>query len=273
MTKERPRLRSPTGKTKTIAAVHANAGIRAAYQKRLDAAIDEMHRSLVWWISAAYKANEPNTMAQDRSPAAELNLIMKRLARRWQKRFDTLGEEMGRWFAQGAAASTDAGFKAALRKGGLTVNFRMTAAQNDAVQAVMAENVGLIKSVAAEHLQAVQGLVMRSVAGGRDLAVLAKGLEHQHGVTKRRAAFISRDQNAKASAVIIKTRQQECGVTQARWIHSTAGRVPRPSHVKASKDGLIYNVAEGAFIDGKHIWPGTEPNCRCTCRSILPGVD
>ena len=41
-----------------------NAGLEIAYQKKIDAMIEEMQRSVTWWLAAAYKANKPE-MATD----------------------------------------------------------------------------------------------------------------------------------------------------------------------------------------------------------------
>ncbi len=161
-----------------------------------------------------------------------------------------------------------------LRRAGLTVQFRMTPAAQEVYDAAVIENVGLIRSIAQQHLQDVEGMVMRSVQAGRDLGQLAPELRARYGITKRRAALIARDQNNKATAVIVRTRQKELGITQARWLHSHAGRVPRPSHVAFSEGrdgGPYYDVEKGALIDGERIFPGELINCRCVSRSVIPG--
>jgi SPP1 gp7 family putative phage head morphogenesis protein len=152
-----------------------------------------------------------------------------------------------------------------------TVEFRMTAATRQIVNAVTQENVGLIRSIASEHLAAVNGIVMRSVSTGRDLGTLAKELEARFEVPRKRAALIARDQNNKASAVITRSRQAEAGITQAVWVHSDAGRVPRPEHVKWN--GKPYDVAKGMWseVDNAFVWPGTPIQCRCFSRPVLPG--
>ena len=145
----------------------------------------------------------------------------------------------------------------------------MTDTLRDAYQAVIAEQVGLIKSIASQHLTHVQTLVMQSVQKGGDLHTLSKQLESQYGVTKRRAALIARDQNAKATAVITKVRQREIGVTTAIWKHSHAGKVPRPSHLAA--DGQEYDIDKGMYLDGVWTWPGMEINCGCFSRPVISG--
>ena len=111
---------------------------------------------------------------------------------------------------------------------------------------------------------------MRSVQTGRDIGGLRKDIEARYDVARQRATTIARDQNSKATAAIVRVRQQELGCTQAVWRHSTAGKHPRPSHVAFS--GKTYEIAKGVKLDGEIVWPGTAINCRCTSQTILPGL-
>lgn len=255
---------------KIISAVRPNVGIQASYQKALDDIIGQMHRSVLYWLSASYKANEPEALALDSSPASRLNARMKRLARQWQKKFDQLAPALAAHFAKAATERSDASLRAALKRGGMTVAFRPTPAVRDVLQATINQNVSLIKSIGAEHLQEVSGLVMRSVAAGRDLGYLTKELEARYGITRRRAAFISRSQNNMTTSTIQKVRQQELGIIEALWAHSHGGVHPRPSHLAA--DGKRYTISEGMMLDGERTWPGLKPGCRCVSRSIVPGL-
>lgn len=266
---------SPSGRTKALAPVRPSAAIEREYRRRLDTILEEMHKSLLYWISAAYRQNEPEIaqLATDASPARSLAATVRRLSRRWLRRFDDLSIDLAGWFAKAAADRSDLALRHSLRKGGFSVRFKMTRPVNDVLQGSIAENVSLIKSIAQQHLTQVEGIVARSVQNGRDLGYLSKELQAQFGVTKRRAALISRDQNAKATAVISRVRQQEVGITHARWQHSHGGKEPRPSHVKASRDRVIFTLAEG-WLDpaiNKRIWPGTEINCRCVSQPVLEG--
>ena len=252
--------------------VRPNARIEAAYRARLDALIDEMHRSLIYWIGAAYRANPPE-LAQDASPAADLRAVLALLSRRWRKRFAETSEELARYFAQNVAERSSADLDSILRRGGISVRFRMTRAMQDVLTATVNENVSLIKSIAQQHLTAVEGHVMRSVQAGRKLDELAHELQHQFGVTKRRAALIARSQNNLMTADFTRVRQQEAGITEAVWLHSGGGRDPRPSHVKAGQERQKYDVRSGWFDphEKKNIWPGQLINCRCVSRSVVRG--
>jgi SPP1 gp7 family putative phage head morphogenesis protein len=271
------RLASPTGKAITLAAVRPNAGLQAIYRKRLDKLIDAMHRDVLRRIERAWKQRPPE-MAQDapdggygRSPARNLIEEIGRLGREWQARFDEAAPKLARYFASQIKDRADGALAAILKTAGFTVEFKMSARANDVFQATVGEQVGLIKSIASEHLADVQGAVMRSVQAGRDLGSLSKEIEERYGVTKRRAALIARDQTNKATATITRVRQTELGITHAVWVHSAGGKKPRASHVAA--DGKTYEIAKGMKIDGDFILPGQLVNCRCVSRSVIPGFE
>jgi len=278
------KLVSPTGKDIVLRPVRANAGIEAAYNKALQKWVDSLHKSLIYWITAQYRANPPNSLAQDAgmesfrdgSPANAMRRAINRMSRRWLKNFDKGAPELAKYFADKSMGATDAQLKAILKKAGFTVQFKATAEVNNAMQAAVGENVSLIKSIASQHLTEVEGLVMRHMQLGRDLGGLTDELTKRYDITKRRASFIARDQANKMTAAVNRTRQQELGITQARWRHSHGGKHPRQSHIAASQadggKGMLYDVKEGCLIDGKRIWPGTEPGCRCTGQSVIPGL-
>lgn len=234
--------------------------------------VEEMQNSLLYWLRANYRsAGVGQGMAQDDSPAMMMRKAMDKLSRRWQRRFDQIAEELGKRFADRALKNTDVSLSNALEQAGMTVKFRMTAPMNDAYQAVVGEQVGLIKSIASQHLGDVQGVVMRSVQTGRDLGQLSKELQERYGVTKRRAALIARDQNNKATGTIQRARHESLGITEGIWKHSHAGKVPRASHVAAN--GKRFSLKAGMVIDGKPTWPGHEINCRCTYEAVIPGFE
>lgn len=240
--------------------------------------VDEMHRSLMYWITAQYRANSPQMAGdagyesfRDGSPANAMRRAMHRMSRRWLKAFEKGSEDLSRYFVAKASGATDLQLRQILKKAGFTVEFKTTEGVNNAMQAAIGENVSLIRSIASEHLTQVEGAVMRSMQAGRDLEALSEELRARYGVTKRRAALISRDQSNKMTAVINKARQKELGITQAVWMHSHAGKHPRPSHVAAN--GKTYDIDKGMYLDGEWVLPGQAINCRCTSKAVIPGFD
>lgn len=251
-----------------MAPIRPSAATRTAFQKRLDTAIQEMTRSVIYWTRAAYRSDEPATVALAQDGA--LNDAFDKLAARWLGKFDTLAEQLAHWFAQDHKNRVDRTLKNQLRTAGFTVRFTMTAPMRAAFNAVIDENVALIKSISSRYLESVRIDLMQSVQNGRDLGYLTERLVKKTGVTQRRAAFIARDQNNKASVVMARTRMLELGITRAKWVHSAGGKTPRPAHVKFS--GQEFDLATGHdFEDGEgHVLPGQAINCRCVAVPVLP---
>lgn len=247
-----------------------NVGLQMAYKRRLDDLVGAMNDSVVYWLRAAFKADPPK-MAADALPANELQRAVRELAAQWERNFDDAAPALAEWFALASRRQTDAALRAFLKKGGFSVSFRNTPASRDILQATVHANVGLIKSIPAEYLTQVEGMVMRSVQTGRDLDQLTKEIERQYGITRRRAAFIARDQNNKATSAIQKARQIELGLDDGIWIHSGGGKHPRPKHVAA--DGTRFKLSKGLKVGDKGQWvmPGEEPGCRCVWRAVVPG--
>jgi len=265
------KLTAPTKKPIRLAPVRPNAGLTIRFQAQIDAMIDAMNRDTLRVIRRTWKARPPE-MATDISPAAALRNAMSKLATKWTRRFADFAETIGGTFGRKAAAMTDRAMAAALKKAGFMVKFSLTREINDIVQANVADNVTLIKSIPAEYLTDVQGSVMRSVQTGRDLGTLTAELDRDYGISRRRAALIAKTQNQMATATITRARQLELNITQAIWRHSAAGRVPRPTHV--ANNGKLYNIAEG-WLDpavNKRIWPGMEINCRCISIPVITGI-
>ena len=146
---------------KVLRGVH-NAGIEAAYRGKMQALIAEMDKSVIYWLRAAYRANEP-VIAQDRTPADELRDAIRKLARRWQKNFDDPAPAMADYFSQAIAERSSGALKAILRKAGFTVKFKMTRAMRDIMAATVGQQVSLIKSIPSQYFTNIEGMVMRSV--------------------------------------------------------------------------------------------------------------
>lgn len=148
-----------------------------------------MQASVVYWLSANYRASGA-AVAMDASPAVMMRNAMQKLAKRWTRRFDDMAQKLADRFANDAMKNADASLATAFKDAGFTVEFKMTSQMNNALQATIAENVGLIRSIPEKYFTEVEGLVMRSVARGRDLSYLTDELQKRYGITRRRAAFI-----------------------------------------------------------------------------------
>lgn len=259
-------------KPKSLRPIRPNAGIEADYAKRLQALIDAMHKSCLYWICAAWRKNEPNTVAQDVTPVATLQRIIRALTRRWQRNFNEGAKELAKYFAQDIEHRSSAALKHILKQAGFTVRFTMTPEMRDILNATVQANVGLIRTIPQQYLGKVQDAVMRSVQQGRDLKQLTDDIGKLHQVTRRRAAFIAVDQNNKATSAMVGARQRALGIEEGIWMHSHAGKQPRPTHV--ANDGKRFSIKTGWYDphEKKWIMPGQLIRCRCTWRPVIPGL-
>lgn len=258
-------------------AVWPNAGVEAWYRTQLDTLIDDMTFDMLRAIRKAWEENPPDIgiLAQDAAPTTLLQKALERWGGLWSRRLESLSLDLATRFANRNFSATQAALKSSFEAAGLAVKFKPTRASVEAYKAVIAENVGLIKSIPPQYLDRVQGAVWASVRKGGKLSTLSQQLRKEYGVTVNRAALIARDQNNKAKALIENVRRQEIGVTEAVWLHSTAGKEPRPTHEAMS--GKRYKLSEGMYDSdprvAAHVFPGELINCRCVSKAVIPGFE
>lgn len=253
--------------------IKPSASLRSAYAEKLLRLVTDMHHSATYWLMAEYRRQLPRVeayMAHDASPAVDILATLKEQMRRQRRIFDEKSEAYADWFTSRANSGATARAKMSLGEMfGFTVpRMGNTRNVNNVLQAVKAENINLIGDLATKYFTELEGLILRSVREGRDIAGLTRDLEERLGVVRRRALLIARDQNNKASAAISRARMQDAGITEAIWRHSGRSKHPRPSHEAA--DGHVFDLTEGMFIDGKMIFPGEEINCGCTAAPVMP---
>ena len=258
-------------------AIRANAGLEVWYRRALQSAIREMAKSVLLHVRAAYQqADKKLSVGFAQDGPADASSTLRRALRKWGRRsagkFDDKAQEMAKRFARRARTDIDRRFGNALKKAGFSIDFKATAAMKEAYQATIAEQVNLIKSIPAQFLKDVQSQVWLSVMKGADMGALTRSIQGSYGVAHRRAAFIARDQTNKARAIMEEARRSELGIEQAVWVHSGGGKEPRPTHL--SMAGKRYQIKQGMWDSAinKYVWPGTEPNCRCVSRSVIPGL-
>lgn len=247
--------------------IRANLGVESAYRKQLKKLLKEMRAD----VDSCLQQHYPRGLAQD-GLFDGLQISLSQLLQYWAVKLGAKAEELAEIFIRQSLKHTDNAFQAALRQENIpTVQFTMDNHTRAALQAAMQSNVGLIRSIGQQYLSRVEQDVWNAVSAGYDLAQLTQTLRNSYGISERRAAFIARDQTNKAKAVIEQARRQALGITEAIWMHSHAGKTPRPSHVAAN--GKRFDIAKGMYLDGKWVQPGEEINCRCTSRAVIKGFN
>jgi SPP1 gp7 family putative phage head morphogenesis protein len=260
-------------KSKTAKPVRPNKGLEVKYRSAIQKLIAEMQGSVEYWTKAAYRDEPPRMatlvdMAADAAPSKKMSKRLSVLSERWIDKFNEAAPKIAESYLREQFKASDSAFRRSLKEAGWSVEFKLTPAVRDAFEASLAENISLIKSIPEQYFKQVDGIVMRSYTAGRDLETMVKELKELYPKASDRAELIARDQSNKANAVVNRARQLELGITQAVWLHSSAGKHPRPSHVAAN--GKEYDIAQGCYIDGEYILPGQKINCRCVSRPVLP---
>jgi SPP1 gp7 family putative phage head morphogenesis protein len=229
-----------------------------------------MAADLLRRIRRRYGAASARFAMDDADPVVRLRASLRSWRKYWVRRGDSLALDIAELFATRTQASFEREFRKRLATVGFTVRFRPTEQMISAYRAVVAENVSLIRSIPQQFAKDVEGAVWRSAMKGGGMYELSRDIQQKYGVTYRRAAFISRDQQSKAHSCFEQARRSELGITKAIWRHSSAGKVPRPTHLKM--DGQEFEIAKGIWDTAVEEWvlPGFLPNCRCTSRAIIP---
>lgn len=244
-----------------------------------------MVKSYHWWLSDRYRdavdanadAGRIPDLAQDAAPRQaqkRLQAELSRLQKHWEKHFKDIASRLTRRWAGASYRDNAAAWKVQMRKAGFTVNMQLSPAQATALDAAVAENVALITSIPQQFATDVQGIVSRSFIAGRDLHTMAKALRKRGDLTVNRAALIAHDQSNKLTAAMNASRQRELGLQWAVWKHSSAGKEPRPDHVRAGREEWIFDTQAGIDFGDKfgQVLPGVAINCRCNSRTLIPAI-
>lgn len=280
-----PEIRAPGKRHIVLGTVQPNGQTTALYVKRLTAAVEAMRRSYERVIERRYKAALKANEAAGRVMAAfdaaggskatetsgDLFAEMRRLQSFWSDYFEDFANKAANPMMRDMQADNSRGWTGVMKQAGFDIKLNLTPSQTLILKAKTRENVALIKSIGQQYHTDIEGDVMRAFVAGRDLDALSKMLKARGKVTTERAAFIARDQANKATAAFNAARQRELGLKWASWIHSSAGKEPRPEHVRAGREHWYFNTQEGIDFGDKfgHVVPGEAIKCRCTSRTVI----
>lgn len=216
----------------------------------------------------------PSVLAQDANLGSQARMLLNFLASKWQKRFARASAGIVDRMITQVDNQSKANLGASLKQlsGGLTIKTPdMPAGLQDSLTASSAENVALIKSIATDYHQKIQGAVLRSIqSGGQGQQEVFDEIMHIGGVTEKRAALIARDQTSKITSQMNAERQKSVGIKKFQWLHSGGGAEPRKLHLELA--GKIFSYDDLPVIDertGERGLPGQLINCKCQAIPVL----
>lgn len=139
----------------------------------------------------------------------------------------------------------------------------------DELAGAVAENVGLIKSIPSQYFDDVERIVLRGFRAGQRSEVLGDEISERFGVSRKRGAFIARDQIESLNGNLTRNRQINLGIPGYIWRTALDERV-RPAH--AQLEGEPFGWDEPPIVDprtGRRAHPGGDFNCRCVAEPDL----
>lgn len=272
-------LRAPGKRDIVLGAVVPNAQTAAAYRAELAKAIANMSASYEYWLRSKYRRALDTNMAAGRLPdadraqdadlpgpsesAGDLFEELARLREHWEKHFHRMSAKLATQMLDVMYRDNAMSWNSKLKRAGFDIQLQLSPAQKLILKAKVPENVALIRSIQQDYHKDVEGIVSRNFLKGRDLSTMADEIKERGGVSTRRAALIARDQSNKATAQMNAARQQELGLNWATWIHSSAGKEPRHSHVRAGREQWIFDTQAGINFGDSfgQVLPGEAINC------------
>jgi len=138
------------------------------------------------------------------------------------------------------------------------------------INAYLAETEAWVSKLRDDTLQMYSTNVLRAMSLGQGIDDIMKQFDGMAEKRQGHARMVARTQVATFNSLMNKTRAQNLGVEEAVWISGGDARV-RKSH--RDRDGKKFRLDKGLYssIDKKWLLPGTDYQCRCTYRMIIPG--
>jgi SPP1 gp7 family putative phage head morphogenesis protein len=143
------------------------------------------------------------------------------------------------------------------------------------MQALLAEQVELIKSLPLDAAKRVHDLTIKGLQDSTRADVIAKEIQRSGEVAESRAKLIARTEVARTAAKLTEARALAVGSTHFVW-ETVGDSDVRPGHKALAGKVFAWNdlpmVNEGTDKHPKWIrhGPGEIWNCRCYARPILP---
>lgn len=264
-----------------------NASQQAKYQAAILSLVRQMTKETRESVLKLFDGNAADDFFEQQKKAAAMDAagisskakkLMNELQAKFTQLFGSKSKKLADNMLSGALKQSESALKVSLKdlSAGLSLNTGVVPQGLEAKsQAIIQENVGLIKSIPQKYLDDVSGSVFRSITTGNGLKDLVPAMAKYSGETSRRAKNIALDQTRKAYNTINRERMQKVGVKQFEWIHSGGGKHPRPSHVAMS--GNIYSFDDLPIINKDNLKyespqrgiPGQAINCKCVMNPVI----
>lgn len=250
--------------------------IRNWYKKQLDAVVAAMIDDYKKTIKATLQnENVKEFFATDAAASSAFKKTLDKLEQKWNDIFKGFAKTTSKEFVQKSDDYSKVSTTFSLSSAGIEAPVM---AYNDNIantlNAAQDFNNTLIVGIQEAVHEKIYESVMLSLTSPnpeeQGQAGIETALKKIGGFAADRAKLISRDQTSKLYSSLNTERMAQNGVEEFEWLHSSAGKVPRHSHVE--KNGKIFK------LDDPRLWegpkgdrgpPGWAINCRCRAIPVI----
>ncbi|MGO4412479.1 phage minor head protein [Cupriavidus sp. KB_39] len=142
-----------------------------------------------------------------------------------------------------------------------------TAPTGATMQALMGEQVTLIKSIPLDAAKRVHKLTIEGIEDSTRASEISKAIQASGDVAKSRADLIARTEVARTASTLTEARALHVGSPGYVWRTSGDGDV-RDSH--REMEGKFVAWDDPPTLDGMKGHAGQFPNCRCYPEPVIP---
>jgi len=137
------------------------------------------------------------------------------------------------------------------------------------INALILETQQWVKKLRDDTLEFFTNTTLRGMAEGKSLDQIKKEFGELTDKRKSNAEMVARTQVNTFNSLNNKIRAQNLGITEGIWV-TVGDERTRKSH--KDRDGKKFLLSEGLYssIDGKKLLTGTDYNCRCSTKFIIP---
>jgi len=250
-----------------------SAAIESWYRKRLEAMSTAMVKD--------YKEQINNTLdhaavqeffATDAAATSAFKKVMEKLDQKWSDVFRGFAKSTSKEFVDKSDEHATATTRWSLSTAGIE---QPRAAYNENIANTLTAsqdfNNTLIAGIQEDVHEKIYTAVMLSLTSPdpekQGQSGIEAALREIGGFAKNRAKLIAQDQTSKLYSSLSDQRMEENGVDEFEWMHSSAGKVPRHTHVE--KDGMIFKLNDPRLWEGPKADQGPPGwAIRCRCRKI-----
>jgi SPP1 gp7 family putative phage head morphogenesis protein len=250
-----------------------SSAIEIWYRDQLQRVTKSMIEDYREQVGAALR--EPSVrevFVQDAAAASTFKSLFERMDAKWEKIYAGFAKIAAGEFVDKSAAYADssAGFSISH----MGIEAPVMAYNSNIANTISASkdyNFTLITGLQEEIHEKIYTSVMLSLTSPNPEEQGQSGIQNTlkeiGGFSKERIKLIASDQTSKVYSSLSDERMRQNGLDKFMWLHSSAGKVPRQSHVE--KDGQIFSLDDPRLWEGKKSDQGPPGwAIRCRCRKI-----